>query len=38
MGVCNKKSIDLPFLVECPRPKFHQPKGANAHGHYTLFS
>ncbi len=33
-----EKSIDLPFLVSCPRPKFQNTKGDNAHGHYTILT
>ncbi|RYT09687.1 hypothetical protein EAI89_23130, partial [Eubacterium sp. am_0171] len=38
MGVCNKKSIDLPFsgIMSIAKPTLNQ--GDNAHGHYTVFT
>ena len=37
MGNPNKKSLDLPFLYNVYRQTDFK-KGANAHGHYTIFS
>src|SRR5699024_6510945 len=36
--ICNKKSIDLPFLVQCQSPNQPYTKGDNAHGHYTILT